>query len=95
MQQTPGEMKAQALADFATHVNPMKVRTLKSAGIDIVEEKREGACTWDITGARYIDCQTGSGIMNVGRRNQQVVDALKSALETYDIGVFKIGRAHV
>ena len=88
MSQTPEELKAQALADFASHINPMKVRTLKSAGIDIVEEKREGACTWDITGTRYIDCQTGSGIMNVGRHNREIVQALKNALDTYDIGVF-------
>ena len=50
MPPTPEAMKEQALKDFAAHINPMKVRTLKSAGIDIVEEKREGACTWDITG---------------------------------------------
>ena len=88
MSLTPEELKAQALADFASHINPMKVRTLKSAGIDIVEERREGACTWDITGARYIDCQTGSGIMNVGRHNREIVQALKNALDTYDMGVF-------
>ena len=88
MSLTQEELKAQALADFAAHINPMKVRTLKSAAIDIVEEKREGSRTWDITGKSYIDCQTGSGIMNVGRRNPEIVQALKNALDTYDIGVF-------
>ena len=43
---------------------------------------------WDLTGKRYIDCQTGSGIMNVGRRNREIVEALKEALDHYDIGVF-------
>ncbi len=85
---TPEEIKQQALKDFAEFINPMKVRTMKSAGIDIIEEKRSGACSWDITGKRYIDCQTGSGIMNVGRGNQEIAAALKKALETYDIGVF-------
>jgi acetylornithine/succinyldiaminopimelate/putrescine aminotransferase len=85
---TPEELKKQALADFAAFINPMKVRTLKSAGVDIIEEKRDGASTWDITGKRYIDCQTGSGIMNVGRHNPEIVAALKQALDTYDIGVF-------
>lgn len=84
----PERLKEQALADFAAFINPMKVRTLKSAGIDIIEERREGASTWDITGQRYIDCQTGSGIMNVGRHNPEIVSALKQALDTYDIGVF-------
>jgi len=82
------ETKEQALADFAAFINPMKVRTLKSAGIDIIEGRREGACVWDLTGKRYIDCQTGSGIMNVGRRNREIVEALKEALDHYDIGVF-------
>lgn len=80
--------KEQALADFARFINPMKVRTMKAAGLDIVEQKREGACVWDITGKKYIDCQTGSGIMNVGRHNPEIVSRLKEALDTYDIGVF-------
>ncbi len=84
----PEEIKQQALKDFAEFINPMKVRTLKSAGIDIIEEKRGGASSWDITGKRYIDCQTGSGIMNAGRRNPEIVAALKKALDSYDIGVF-------
>ena len=88
MSLSPEKLKEQALADFARHINPMKVRTLKSAGIDIVEERREGACTWDLAGRRFIDCQTGSGIMNVGRRNSEVIEALKAALDTYDMGVF-------
>jgi putrescine aminotransferase len=84
----PEEVKQQALKDFAEFINPMKVRTLKSAGIDIIEEKRGGASSWDITGKRFIDCQTGSGIMNAGRRNPEIVAALKKALDSYDIGVF-------
>lgn len=81
-------IKEKVLADFATYINPMKVRTMKSAALDIVEEKRDGASVWDITGKKYIDCQTGSGIMNVGRHNREIVEALKKALDTYDIGVF-------
>jgi putrescine aminotransferase len=88
MSLTPEKVKEQALADFSRHINPMKVRTLKSAAIDIVEERREGVYTWDLAGKRYIDCQTGSGIMNVGRRNPEIVEALKKALDTYDMGVF-------
>jgi acetylornithine/succinyldiaminopimelate/putrescine aminotransferase len=88
MSSSPETIKQQALKDFAEFINPMKVRTMKSAGIDIIEEKRSGCCSWDITGKRFIDCQTGSGIMNVGRGNQEISEALKKALDTYDIGVF-------
>jgi putrescine aminotransferase len=82
------KIKKQALADFAEYVGPMKARTMKNAGLDIIEARREGASVWDLTGKKYIDCQTGSGIMNVGRHNREIVEALKEALDTYDIGVF-------
>jgi putrescine aminotransferase len=82
------KVKENALSDFSRYISPMKVRTMKAAGLDIIEDKREGASVWDITGKKYIDCQTGSGIMNVGRRNNEIVAALKKALDTYDIGVF-------
>jgi acetylornithine/succinyldiaminopimelate/putrescine aminotransferase len=82
------KMKKQALADFAEYVGPMKARTMKNAGLDIIEGRREGASVWDLTGKKYIDCQTGSGIMNVGRHNREIAQALKDALDTLDIGVF-------
>ena len=88
MEHDPKRVKEQALSDFARYICPMKVRTMKAAGLDIIEDKRDGACVWDITGKKYIDCQTGSGIMNVGRHNREIVDVLKKALDTYDIGVF-------
>jgi acetylornithine/succinyldiaminopimelate/putrescine aminotransferase len=82
------EIKQKALSDFAKYVNPQKVRTLKNAGLSIIEGKREGACVWDITGDRYIDCITSAGSFNVGRRNPEVLDALRKALDEYDLGVF-------
>jgi len=88
MDADPTRTKEQALADFAEYINPMKVRTMKAAKLDIIEQKRDGASVWDITGKKYLDCQTGSGIMNVGRHNPEIVAALKEALDTYDMGVF-------
>lgn len=82
------KIKDMAFADFAEYINPMKVRTMKNAGLTVIEERREGASVWDITGKKYIDCQTGSGIMNVGRHNPEIVDVLKKALEKYDMGIF-------
>ena len=84
----PGKIKTEALSDFSKFIGPMKVRIMKAAGLDIIEDKREGVNVWDVTGKKYIDCQTGSGIMNVGRRNPEIIEALKKALDTYDIGVF-------
>ncbi|MGE5590418.1 MAG: aspartate aminotransferase family protein [Bacillota bacterium] len=85
-----GRLKEKALRDYAEYVNPMKVRTLKSAGLDIIEGRREGAVVWDVTGRRYVDCITGAGSFNTGRRNPRIVEALKRALDETDIGVFLI-----
>jgi putrescine aminotransferase len=82
------ELKQKALSDFAKYVNPQKARTLKNAGLSIIEGKREGAAVWDITGDKYIDCITSAGSFNVGRRNPEIVNALKNALDEYDLGVF-------
>lgn len=81
-------IKKQALEDFAKYVNPQKARVLKNAGLGIIEANREGALVWDITGEQYIDCISSAGSFNVGRRNPEIVDALKKALDEYDLGVF-------
>jgi putrescine aminotransferase len=88
MSEDPSAIKAQALADYAAYSNPMKLRTLRHAGLEIIEGRREGAVMWDLTGAQYIDCITSAGSMNVGRRNPEIIAALKDALDQYDIGVF-------
>lgn len=82
------ETRERILRDFATHINPSRVRILKSAGLDLVEDKREGPYVWDISGRRYIDCMTGAGSFNVGRRNPEILQALKDALDRYDVGGF-------
>ncbi len=82
--------KAEALRDFAEYVNPMKVRTLRHAGLDIIEGRREGARIWDLDGREYIDCITSAGSFNVGRRNPVIIEALKEALDELDQGVFLI-----
>ncbi|MBN1883002.1 MAG: aspartate aminotransferase family protein [Deltaproteobacteria bacterium] len=72
--------------NYREYVNPFALRMFKNASLDIIEGKREGASVWDISGEKYIDCVTGAGIFNVGRHNPDVVDALKKALDTYDMG---------
>jgi len=37
----PAKIKAEALSDFSKFISPMKVRTMKAAGLDIIEDKRE------------------------------------------------------
>ena len=85
-------IKEEALADFARYVNPQKARILKNAGLDVIEGRREGALVWDITGRRFVDCITSAGTFNVGRRNPEIVRALKEALDDYDLGIFLLCR---
>lgn len=80
--------KDRVLKEFAERINPSRVRILKSAGLDIVEDRREGPYVWDISGKKYIDCMTGAGSFNVGRRNPEIIRALKDALDHWDIGGF-------
>ena len=82
------DKKTQILKDFSKHINPSRVRVLKAAGLDLVEDRREGPYVWDISGKKFIDCITGAGSFNVGRRNPQVIEALKKALDQYDLGGF-------
>ncbi len=82
----PDKIRQEAEANYKEYVNPFALRMLKNASLDIIEDKREGASVWDISGKKYIDCVTGAGIFNVGRRNPEVVEVLKKALDKYDMG---------
>ncbi len=80
--------KEHALGQFATYVNPQKVRVLRAAGLDIIEAQRSGPWVWDLDGRRFLDCFTSAGSFNVGRRNARVVAAARTALDRLDHGNF-------
>ena len=85
--QGPAE-RAAALDDFATYLNPQKVRVMRTAGLDLVEGDRSGAWVWDVDGRKFLDCFTSAGSFNVGRRHPKVVAAAKEALDHLDHGNF-------
>jgi acetylornithine/succinyldiaminopimelate/putrescine aminotransferase len=80
--------KEHALEQFATYLNPQKVRVLRAAGLDMIEAQRSGPWVWDLDGRRFLDCFTSAGSFNVGRRNARVVAAARAALERLDHGNF-------
>ena len=86
------ELKRQALADFATYINPGKARILRSAGLDVLEWRRDGAMVSDVDGRRFVDCIGGMGSFAVGRHNPRIVAALKRAVDEQelDIGDFML-----
>jgi len=80
------KIRQEAETNYREYVNPFALRMLKNASLDIIEGKREGASVYDVSGEKYIDCVTGAGIFNVGRRNTDIVEGLKKALDVYDMG---------
>ena len=68
------------------YVCPDRVRFLTGAGIDLVIGRREGCRIWDVDGRELIDIHLNGGVYNLGHRNPDVIDALRQALETLDIG---------
>jgi putrescine aminotransferase len=80
--------KQRALDEFATYLNPQKVRVMRAAGLDIIEAQRSGPWVWDLDGRRFLDCFTSAGSFNVGRRNPRVVAAAHAALDRLDHGNF-------
>ncbi len=48
---------------------------------EVVVDKAEGALIWDIDGNQLIDFAGGIGMMNIGHRNENVVNAMKAQLD--------------
>jgi len=80
--------KQRALDEFATYLNPQKVRVMRAAGLGIIEAQRSGAWVWDLDGRRFLDCFTSAGSFNTGRRNPRIVAAARDALDRLDNGNF-------
>jgi len=80
--------KRHALEQFATYLNPQKVRVMRAAGLDIIEAQRSGPWVWDLDGRRFLDCFTSAGSFNVGRRHPRIVAAAHAAIDRLDHGNF-------
>ncbi|HEX7110539.1 MAG TPA: aminotransferase class III-fold pyridoxal phosphate-dependent enzyme, partial [Aestuariivirga sp.] len=77
----------QALFDKAiTYWNPDKTKFWQKAGIDLVIDRREGYCLYDMSGRRLIDLHLNGGTYNLGHRHPELVETLKGALDYFDIG---------
>lgn len=81
------QSKSQIIELFANHVSSGKAAFFKSAGIDFVLGRREGAYLWDVDGEKkLIDCHCNGGVFNLGHRNLEIIQALSQSLQEYDIG---------
>lgn len=77
----------QALYDRACEYwNPGKTKFWIDAGIDLVIDRREGYCLYDMSGRRLIDLHLNGGTYNFGHRHPELVETLKASLDHFDMG---------
>lgn len=74
--------------DFARVISQAHVAGLRALGHDFIETAADGAYLVDEHGRRYLDCYTGAGTFNLGRRPRAVTEALRHGLRLTDQGNF-------
>ena len=80
------ESKADFLRRSEEFWNPDKTRFWQDAGVDLVIDRREGYCFWDMAGRRLIDLHLNGGTYNLGHRNPELITTLEQAMGRFDIG---------
>ncbi|NYI99618.1 acetylornithine/succinyldiaminopimelate/putrescine aminotransferase [Nocardioides thalensis] len=80
------ESKADFYERSARYWNPGKTSFWSRQGIDLAINERSGYLMWDMDGRRFIDVHLNGGTYSFGHRNPEVVEAVSSAMEKYDIG---------
>ena len=66
--------------------NPDKTRFWQDIGVDLVIDRREGYCLYDMNGRRLIDLHLNGGTYNFGHRHPELAETLKGALDYFDMG---------
>jgi acetylornithine/succinyldiaminopimelate/putrescine aminotransferase len=78
--------KQRALQLNYEYLMPNRVKSWLGAGIPLVIGRREGYRIWDIDGAELQDFHLNGGTYNLGHRHPELVNAMREALETLDVG---------
>lgn len=79
--------KAEIIQEFATHVSRGKADFFQKYGMDFIMGRREGPWLYDVEGEkRLFNCHSNGGVFNLGHRNQEIIDSLKTGLDDLDIG---------
>ncbi|MFQ5472519.1 MAG: aspartate aminotransferase family protein [Dehalococcoidia bacterium] len=80
------DRKAEILRINHEYVMPNRVESWLGAGIPMVIGKREGYRIWDVDGQEFQDFHLNGGTYNLGHRHPALLDAMREALETLDVG---------
>ncbi|MCB8882857.1 aspartate aminotransferase family protein [Acidisoma cellulosilytica] len=78
--------KAEVLEKAAQYWNPHKTKFWQESGTDLVIGRRAGYELFDVSGKRLIDLHLNGGTYNLGHRNPELVEAMRSALDIFDMG---------
>ena len=85
--ETHSPSKKKTISLFHDHVSSGKTKFFQSYGMDFVMGRREGPFLWDKDGKkRLFNLHNNGGVFNLGHRNEEIVDVLKSSLDEWDIG---------
>lgn len=68
------------------YLMPNRVQSWLGAGIPLVIARREGYRIWDVDGEELQDFHLNGGTYNLGHRNPALLEAMREALETLDVG---------
>jgi acetylornithine/succinyldiaminopimelate/putrescine aminotransferase len=78
--------KAEVLEKAKEYWNPGKTQFWIDSGIPLVIDRREEYFIYDMSGKRLIDLHLNGGTYNLGHRNPEVVQAVTTAMQHFDIG---------
>lgn len=80
------EEKQRTIALTREYLMPARVDTWLNLGIPLVIGRREGYRIWDLDGRELLDLHLNGGTYNLGHRNPEIIDVLRQALDSVDIG---------
>lgn len=66
--------------------NPHKTSFWQDVGVDLVIDRREGYCLYDMDGKRLIDVHLNGGTYNLGHRNPELIEVLNAGAQRFDMG---------
>ncbi|NIA24210.1 MAG: aminotransferase class III-fold pyridoxal phosphate-dependent enzyme [Gammaproteobacteria bacterium] len=72
---------------YGTYISPGKVALYRQLELGLVMGSRDGAVFTDAyEGTRLYNCHCNGGVFNLGHRNPRVLSAVRTALDSFDIG---------
>ncbi len=79
--------RAAAWEAYACHVAPGKVAAYERLGMELTIGRRQGVRIYDaFSGRSWINCHCNGGVFNLGHRHPGVLEAVRQALDSVDIG---------